>query len=343
MTKYQRAALYVLIISFTGIYVYLKRQAFLQVLAVFVYAGVFAAALTPLQHRLERMGIGAHLSAFISVMAFVFVMALLVSTFIPYLVTHSIRLIMQITPTLTTLFRQVGDLLSQVGLRLEQQSRLTEMAASAVSRLMGVLARWGIGFAAQTGRIAFSLVITYYLLCERRKTANHMLLIIPSRHRMSVLHALVGCKNALLSYLSGMAKTSGFVFLATFLGLRLLGVQDALLLSVFMGVLEILPYIGPVLASIPILLLTLPMGLYQTLLALGLVVLVQQLEGNIVSPYFTASSTSLHPLTALISVFLFGSLLGIWGILLSVPAVILVRSVAWSLHQREPALGRRSL
>ena len=73
--------------------------------------------------------------------------------------------------------------------------------------------------------------------------------------------------------------------------------------------------------------------MHQTLLALALVVLVQQIEGNFISPYFTASSTSIHPLAALVSVFVLGSLMGVWGILLAVPLVTALRSMIWSLRQ----------
>ena len=142
-----------------------------------------------------------------------------------------------------------------------------------------------------------------------------------------------GCRNAVMGYLSGVIKTSVFVFAATYLGLLVLGVRDALLLALFMGVFEILPYIGPMLASVPIVLSVLPMGLNTALLTLGLIVLIQQVEGNFVSPYFTASSTSIHPLAALVSVFVLGSLLGFWGILLAVPLVVTARSIFWSLQQ----------
>ena len=64
-----------------------------------------------------------------------------------------------------------------------------------------------------------------------------------------------------------------------------------------------------------------------------MVIVVQQLEGNFISPFFTASSTSIHPLAALVSVFVLGSLLGLWGILLAVPIVVTLRSVLWSMRQ----------
>ena len=59
---------------------------------------------------------------------------------------------------------------------------------------------------------------------------------------------------------------------------------------------------------------------------------VQQIEGNFVTPYFTASSTSIKPLSALIGVFVLGSLMGLWGVVLAIPLIVTVRSVLWSIR-----------
>ena len=147
------------------------------------------------------------------------------------------------------------------------------------------------------------------------------------------LSAVCACKNALMSYVSGLLKTSAFVAAATCAGLAVLGIEDALLLALMMGILEILPYLGPALASIPILLSSMLEGGHATFLTLVLLVAVQQIEGNFVSPYFTASSTAIHPLAAVLSVFLAGSLFGIWGILMAVPMLVLIQSVYWSVKQ----------
>ena len=121
-------------------------------------------------------------------------------------------------------------------------------------------------------------------------------------------------------------------FLATFAGLFALGINDALLLSVFMSVFEVFPYIGPILASIPIALTALGQGIGQAVSALIVVVIVQQIEGNFVTPYFTASSTSIRPFSALIGVFILGSLMGLWGIVLAIPLLVILRSIFWSLR-----------
>lgn len=307
------------------------RAVLMQIVMVFVLAAGFTLLLSPLCTALEKRGIRPALAAALSLGALVLALLLAVAAFVPYLVAHSAAVVGRITPTLSALLEQGTTLLSRFGLRMDSPGDVTRVLASALSGATARLARGSMAFAAQAGRATFALVLAYYLLGERRTIVCHLLLCLPLSWRIPFLQAMRGCGNAVLSYLSGVAKTSLFVGGATFLGLALLGVRDALLLALFMGVLEVLPYIGPVLASIPILLSTLPQGLYPSLLALALVIAVQQVEGSFVSPYFTASSTSIHPLSALVSVFVLGSLFGLWGVLLAVPLVVTARSLLWSL------------
>ena len=146
------------------------------------------------------------------------------------------------------------------------------------------------------------------------------------------LCTLSSCRNAILSYLSGMIKTSVFVGAATFAGLLILGVKESLILALFMGLLEVVPYIGPFLGMLPILLSVIPMGMMKTLMALAVVLLIQQIESGIIGPYFTSSSTSIHPLAAILSVFIAGSLFGLIGIVFAVPLVVVMRSILWSVR-----------
>ena len=317
------------------------RAALMQIASVFVLAAGFTLLLSPLCAALEKRGIRPALSAALALGALVLALLLAVAAIVPYLIVHSTALIGRITPTLSALLAQGSSLLARFGLRLDSLGDVARLLASALSGATAQLARGGVALAAQAGRAAFALVLAYYLLGERRALVNHLLLCLPLAWRTPFLQAMLGCGNAVLGYLSGVAKTSLFVGGATCLGLALLGVRDALLLGLLMGVLEVLPYIGPVLASVPILLSTLPQGLYPSLLALALVIAVQQVEGSFVSPYFTASSTSIHPLSALVSVFVLGSLLGLWGVLLAVPLVVTARSLLWSLAgAANPQQGR---
>ena len=288
--------------------------------------------LSPLCTQLERKGLRPSAASAICVLGLILLIVLGLSAFIPYLFASTMDLTRRILPTLTTLTQQATVLLHSFGIHLSTAFNPAESLGALLSWGTNTLAKGSVAFAARTGQIAFSLVIAYYLLCERKLIGRHLLLLLPISWRMAFLSACLGCKNALMSYLSGVLKTSVFVFLATLTGLFVLGIHDALLLSVFMGIFEIFPYIGPILASIPIVLTALGQGLGQAVLALLVVVAVQQIESNFVTPYFTASSTSIKPLSALIGVFVLGSLMGLWGIVLAIPLIVMLRSLLWSIR-----------
>ena len=329
----RRRVVFVLLLAAGGVYIYLHRSAFVNMLAVLLFSASFTLLLSPLCQRLECRGWTSAQAALASVGCLLLLALVVLLSFLPYLVTHTVALIRRSAPMLNSMAQTCSTLLEQLGLHALQVQGLSDMLGATVSSMTAMLARGSVSIVTQASRIGFALVITYYLLRERHLVANHLMLLIPLAWRTAFLSAMRGCRNAVMGYLSGVIKTSVFVFAATYLGLLVLGVRDALLLALFMGVFEILPYIGPVLASVPIVLSVLPMGLNTALLTLGLIVLIQQVEGNFVSPYFTASSTSIHPLAALVSVFVLGSLLGFWGILLAVPLVVTARSIFWSLQQ----------
>ena len=314
-------------------YAYFHRHTLMDILTVVLLSAGFCMLLSPLCTRLEKKSFSPSAAAVLSIVLLMLVIILCISVFVPYLIGHSIRLIRRSTPVLSGLFQYVSQWADQPLLRGLQQPGAGEVIAGLMTSLTSCVTRIGLSIASMTGKVFFSLVISYYLLKDRRTVCAHLLLLIPLNGRRNTLSMLHGCANSMLSYLSGIGKTSLFVAAATYTALLFLKIPDAFLLAVFMGILEILPYAGPVLAAIPIVLSSLPLGLEHTLLTIGILVAIQQAESSFVSPYFTASSTSLHPLCVLTSVFVFGSLMGLWGILIAVPAVILIRSVLWSVRQ----------
>lgn len=316
-----------------GCIVYQKRIELRGIIAVLGYMTAFSLLLSPVCTKLEKSGFRPAYAAGTAVVGLFLILFLLIAALIPYLIVQSESLIERITPAASGLM----ELLMQWKERFYLfQPGLTDSGSILgvmLSSVMGILVKAGMTAAKQVGRIGFSLVLAYYILCERQRIGSHLMLFVPLNRRNSVLHAMQACKNAMLGYLAGLLKTSTFVTVATYAALLLLGVRNAALLALLMGILEILPYIGPVLAAVPIMLSAMMQGTETALLTLIMLVVVQQIEGNFISPYFTASSTSVHPLASILAVFVMGSLLGIWGILIAVPLLVLGQSLACSLGQ----------
>lgn len=119
----------------------------------------------------------------------------------------------------------------------------------------------------------------------------------------------------------------------TYLGLTVLGVKYALALAVLAGILEVIPNLGPIVSSIPAILIGASQSLFLGVSMAVLYFIVQQLENNLVVPYVMKKVTGLHPLTTLIALIIGGKLAGLLGLLLAVPTTILLETVLIEWHR----------
>ena len=94
-----------------------------------------------------------------------------------------------------------------------------------------------------------------------------------------------------------------------------------------MGVLEWIPYVGPLIGTALIAAFALPGGWWRVLWAAGTALAVQQLEGSVLSPRFIGQTTRLHPAAVILCIVLGSAAAGVAGIVLSVPLVLCVRAV----------------
>ena len=99
----------------------------------------------------------------------------------------------------------------------------------------------------------------------------------------------------------------------------------ALLLGLFMGVMELIPYIGPFIAGVPAVLLALQSGWTAALWTLLAICLVQQVEANLLSPRLLSGATRLHPLAVLLAIAFGGMAGGVVGMMAALPLVVCVR------------------
>jgi predicted PurR-regulated permease PerM len=167
----------------------------------------------------------------------------------------------------------------------------------------------------------------YAVARPNERLLNPLLNAVPRDRRDSFreLFALLG--DRLRGWVKGTLFSILLVGLLTGLGLWLVGVQFALLLGVIAGMLELVPIIGPWVAgglAVAVALLDDPS---KAMWAAGVMLLIQQLESNIITPLVMAKAAEVHPFVTLFGLFLFGSIFGFLGILLAVPLILLL----WTL------------
>lgn len=188
-----------------------------------------------------------------------------------------------------------------------------------------------IGLAGGAANTAIQLLLMVLLaLLMALDPRSHQRLVVaatPHFYRPRMQGLLQDCREALGGWLAGMTLSAVAVFLLTWLGLALLGVPLALLSGLVCGLLTFVPTIGPTAATLlplAVALLVSPAKLVQVLL---LRLALQNLEAFVLTPLLLKRTVNLLPTVALMAQLCLGAVLGLPGVLLALPLVVVLQVV----------------
>lgn len=168
-------------------------------------------------------------------------------------------------------------------------------------------------------------ILTYYFLKDYHLISGKICKLIPNKYR-EVLCELSSLINVVLRrFIYGHLTVALIVGLLTGIGLNLIGVQYAVTLGLIVGAFDIVPYFGPIIGGIIVVIFTLLQSKKLALYAAIIMILVQQIENSLISPQIISCSVGLHPLVIIFVLLLGGYLWGILGMLLTVPLTAVLR------------------
>lgn len=198
---------------------------------------------------------------------------------------------------------------------------VTSRAGEIVSGVIATATR----LVGSVSRVLLAPLLAFYLLRDRKRIATALTLLLPVKHRAQGVRAAREMRRETAAFLRGQLLLSLSVGGLTAVGLLLTGTPGWLLLGILMGILELVPYVGPFIAGVPAVLLALQNGWVSALWTLAVLFGVQQVEGTLLSPRLLAGATQLHPMAVLLLVSAGGMLGGALGMVLVIPLVVSVR------------------
>ena len=162
-----------------------------------------------------------------------------------------------------------------------------------------------------------------------------VLKLVPETARGRVGQALDDCWTALRLWLLARLATMAIVGVLTGLGLWLLGIQASLTLGLLAGFLDFVPFVGPIIAAVPAVLLALASDPASALWVAALYLLVQQIEGYVITPLFQKRAVELPPALLLFSLVACGLVFGIVGVLFAEPLTVVLFVLVKRLYVRD--------
>ena len=303
------------------------------ILGPFFLAFVLAYLLNPLVEGLERRRIGRKGSIAIVFTLIIAVLAAIIFLILPTIYNELSKLavilpdmIQSVTERIEGFRKQFKDtgLPSRVALVLDQHlGRGEEIIANQLNLVLENLPN-----ALSTITLyILSPIITLYLLADWKGLGDGFYRIIPQRWRMEWRRLWQDINHVIRQFVRGDLVVAVIVGLMIGVGVKLVGMEYALLIGLICGVFDLIPYFGPVIGAVPAVLLALTKSPGMALKVALVIFIVQQLEGNVISPKLMGESVGLHPLWVVFALLACGEIAGVWGMFLAVPLAAVIRVV----------------
>ncbi len=150
---------------------------------------------------------------------------------------------------------------------------------------------------------------------------------LPLSYRSEGLKTLKETGETLAAYIQGQVTVALFVGTLAFIGYMIIDLPYALVLALIVAVTNIIPYVGPFLGGAPAVLIALFDSPAKAILAIIVIAVAQQVEGNILSPLILGKRLDTHPATIIILLLVAGNLAGILGMILAIPTYAVVKTI----------------
>jgi len=180
-------------------------------------------------------------------------------------------------------------------------------------------------------------VLTFYFLNDYNRIKTWIFNFVPKKRRSAVYFYLWRSNRILGGYVRGHLIVCTFVALFTWLGLVAFGIPYSILIGLFAGIMNIVPFIGFYISfgvALSSAFFT-PVPHIAVLKIAGVFLVVQAIEAYVLSPKIIGDRVGLHPITVIFSILVFSRFIGFWGLIIAVPLAALIKFMMgeWKRHQ----------
>jgi predicted PurR-regulated permease PerM len=317
---------------------------FSQIISPLSIAVILAYVLNPpVKFLTARIRLSRTLAVVSVYLALIVILTLALVAFVPSLIQQvtSINLSFQnIVEDVSSFFEEP---LSIFGFSVDLMDVYQEVSGtlqSIVSPLASRTVSFLIGLASGFAWLIFVLIVSFYLLKDLGKLGRSVYELVPADYRDEVRRLGEEVNVIWSAFFRSQLLLCAVIGMVVGVTMRVVGVRNALILGIIAGVLEIIPNIGPTIAAIPAVLVAyfqgstyLPLSNgWFALLVIGLYVVIQQLENNILVPRIIGRSLNLHPLVVIVGALAGASLAGVLGMFLAAPILASLRILGNYVH-----------
>lgn len=293
----------------------------------------------------KRLKFSNALAVSTTLLLFILLLLGLISLFVPLILSQGDNLSLLDTKSIETklvhLYGQLDTYLGRHNIDIERIINETDLTSKLkfnyltdfFNSVMGTISSFGIG-------LVTVFFISFYFLLDKVQFIIGMKKILPNDSENRILNSIDKIRHLLTRYFVGLLIQLTVVCVLYLIVLLIFGVENAFVIAFLCAILNIIPYVGPIIASILSGLLTmltlinqdfqtvtLPTTIYVTI---GFFI-VQLIDNNITSPFIFSKSVNSHPLEIFLVILIIGTLFGITGMIIAIPLYTILKVIAKEL------------
>ncbi|MDD2443065.1 MAG: AI-2E family transporter [Desulfotomaculaceae bacterium] len=327
--KTWRSLIIVIIAIFSIYLLYLARSLFFS----FALAVLISYLLNPLVNAITKKGMSRVWGILFAYLALFFITAAIFMYGIPRIVSQ-LNTISETVPYYTAqvqeITRSIQSRYTGLGIPLgvrqvidERIQWVEEIILKVVSDSLAAI----VGTLGYIFKILLAPVLSFYILKDIDLIKKRAISAIPQNWREEAVELFREIDKVLGSFVRGYLLIAAIVGGMTAAAMAALGVEFALMLGIFAGLAEIIPYFGPIIGAVPAVGLAILKSKWLAVKVAIAFLVIHQVEGNIISPKILGDKVGLHPLVVIFSLLAGGELYGLPGMLLAVPVAAMLKVI----------------
>lgn len=181
---------------------------------------------------------------------------------------------------------------------------------------------------------ALSLILGIYILIDFDNITNTMIKFVPTKHQLGTMKLVDSIGKEVRKTVNGILLIASMVFVCDTIGFAIIGLEAALLIGLFCGITDLIPYIGPYIGGGVAVIVGFAQGPIIGLGVLIIALLVQAIENYILQPVVMSKATNIHPIIIMSSLLIFGYFFGIAGMVLSTPILSILKVISSHFEEK---------
>lgn len=182
--------------------------------------------------------------------------------------------------------------------------------------------------------LVFGLIIGFYMLYDFHSVKAHIKTIIPIKYRATSISLLKRIDHTLRKYIQGTLMIMALLFILQSVSLTLVGIKAPLVFALFCAITNIIPYIGPWIGAVPVVIVGFTTGPITGIFSIVAVVFAQSVENYFLQPVVMGKTMKLHPVTVMVGLLIFEYYFGIIGMILATPIISICKLLIEFIDER---------